>query len=135
MPALTKDRATPYRDGIELDFPVAANAKIYAGSMVCANSGGYAVPAADTAGYRFLGVALEQVDNTNGANGAKKVRLRRTGVFEFDALSITQAMVGTSMYVVDDHTIDDASGPVNDIRVGLLVKYVSDTKGWVDINA
>lgn len=135
MPALTKDRATPYRDGIELEFPVAANGRIYAGSLVCANSSGYAVPAADTAGYRFLGVALEQVDNTNGANGAKMVRVRRTGVFEFDALSITQAMVGTSMYVVDDHTIDDASGPVNDIRVGLLVKYVSDTKGWVDINA
>lgn len=135
MPALTKDRATPYRDGIEIEFPMAANTKIYAGSMVCANASGYAVPAADTAGYRFLGVALEQVDNTNGANGAKKVRVRRAGVFEFDALSITQAMVGTSMYVVDDHTIDDASGPVNDIRVGLLVKYVSDTKGWVDINA
>lgn len=135
MPALTKDRATPYRDGIELEFPVAANGKIYAGSLVCANTNGYAVPAADTAGYKFLGVAMEQVDNTGGANGAKKVRVRRTGVFEFDALSITQAMVGSSMYVVDDHTIDDASGPVNDIRVGMLVKYVSDTKGWVDINA
>jgi hypothetical protein len=36
--------------------------------------------------------------------------------------------------VVDDHTIDDSSGPTNDIRVGILVKYVSDTKGWVDIN-
>lgn len=135
MPALTKDRATPYRDGIELEFPVAANGKIYAGSLVCANTSGYAVPAADTAGYKFLGVAMEMVDNTGGANGAKKVRVRRAGVFEFDALSITQAMVGSSMYVVDDHTIDDASGPVNDIRVGMLVKYVSDTKGWVDINA
>jgi len=101
---------------------------------VCANTSGYAVPAADTAGFKFLGVALEQVDNTGGANGAKKVRLRRTGVFEFDATSITQAMVGSSMYVADDHTIDDAAGPVNDIRVGLLVKYVSDTKGWIDIS-
>lgn len=134
MPALTKDRATPYRDGMELEFPVAANTKIYAGSLVNANSSGFAVPAADMAGHKFLGVAMEQVDNTGGANGAKKVRVRRSGVFEFDALSITQAMVGTAMYVVDDHTIDDASGPINDIRVGVLVKYVSDTKGWVDIN-
>jgi hypothetical protein len=62
------------------------------------------------------------------------VRIRRAGVFEFDAASITQAMVGSAMYVVDDHTIDDYSGPTNDIRVGILVKYVSDTKGWVDIN-
>jgi hypothetical protein len=135
MAALTKDRATPYRDGIEIDFPVAANIKIYAGSLVCANTTGYAVPAADTAGLKFAGVALEQADNTGGANGAKTVRLRRSGVFEFDAASITQAMVGTAMYIVDDHTIDDATGPTNDIRIGILVKYVADTIGWVDITA
>jgi hypothetical protein len=135
MAALTKDRATPYRDGIEIDFPVAANSKIYAGSLVCANATGYVVPAADTAGLKFAGVALEQADNTGGANGAKTVRLRRTGVFEFDASSITQAMVGTAMYIVDDHTMDDASGPTNDIRIGVLVKYVADTIGWVDITA
>jgi predicted RecA/RadA family phage recombinase len=135
MAALTKDRATPYRDGIEIDFPVAANTKIYAGSLVCANTTGYAVPAADTAGLKFAGVALEQADNTGGANGAKTVRLRRSGVFEFDAASITQAMVGTAMYIVDDHTMDDATGPTNDIRIGILVKYVADTIGWVDITA
>jgi hypothetical protein len=133
MAALTKDRATPYRDGIEIDVPLAANSKIYAGSLVCANTSGYAVPAADTAGMKFVGVALEQVDNTGGANGAKKVRVRRQGTFEFDALSITQAMVGSSMYVMDDHTFDDATGPTNDIRLGILVKYVADTKGWIDI--
>jgi hypothetical protein len=135
MAGLTKDRATPYRDGIEIDFPVAANTKIFAGSLVCANTSGYAVPAADTSGLKFLGMALEQMDNTGGANGAKTVRLRRSGNFLFDAASITQAMVGTSMYVVDDHTIDDSTGPTNDIRVGILVKYVSDTKGWIDITA
>jgi hypothetical protein len=135
MAALTKDRATPYRDGIELDFPVAANTKIYAGSLVCANSTGYALPASDTAGLKFIGVALEQADNTGGANGAITIRLRRSGAFQFDAASISQAMVGTAMYIVDDHTMDDASGATNDIRIGLLVKYVSDTQGWVDITA
>jgi len=135
MAGLTKDRATPYRDGIEIDFPVAANTKIFAGSLVCSNTSGYAVPAADAAGLKFLGVALEQMDNTAGANGAKTVRLRRTGNFLFDAASISQSMVGSSMYVMDDHTIDDAAGPTNDIRLGILVKYVSDTKGWIDITA
>jgi hypothetical protein len=134
MAALTKDRATPYRDGIEIEFPVAANVKIFSGSLVCVNNSGYATPATDTAGLKFLGVAVEQVDNAGGANGAKKLRVRRSGVFEFDALSITQVMVGNAVYVVDDHTFDDYSGPSNDIRIGILVKYVSDTKGWVDIN-
>ena len=130
MSALTRDRATPYREGIEVEYPVAANTKIYAGSLVCVNAAGYAVPAADTSGYRFAGVALEQVDNSDGG---KNVRVRRAGVFEFDAVSITQDMVGAAMYAADDHTFDDAAGPTNDIKVGLLVKYVSATKGWIDI--
>lgn len=134
MAALTKDRATPYREGIEIEFPVAANSKIYAGSLVCADTNGYAMPAADSPGLRFLGVALEQVDNTGGANGAKTLRLRRTGVFEFDAASITQAMVGSTMYAVDDHTVDDAADTTNDIKVGMLVKFVATTKGWIDIS-
>jgi predicted RecA/RadA family phage recombinase len=134
MAALTKDRATPYRDGIEIEFPVAANSKIYSGSLVCVDTNGYAMPAEDSPGLKFVGVALEQVDNTEGASGGKIVRLRRTGVFEFDAASITQAMVGTSMYVSDDHTVDDSAGPTYDVRVGMLVKYVSSTKGWIDIS-
>ncbi|OGR27567.1 MAG: hypothetical protein A2139_00420 [Desulfobacca sp. RBG_16_60_12] len=130
MSALTRDRATPYREGIEIEYPVAANTKIYAGSLVCISAAGYAVPAADTSGYRFAGVALEQVDNSDGG---KNVRVRRAGVFEFDAVSITQDMVGAAMYATDDHTFDDAAGLTNDIKVGLLVKYVSATKGWIDI--
>ena len=98
MSALTRDRATPYREGIEVEYPVAANTKIYAGSLVCVNAAGYAVPAADTSGYRFAGVALEQMDNIGGSDGGKNVRVRRAGVFEFDATSVSQNMVGTSMY-------------------------------------
>jgi hypothetical protein len=134
MAALTQDRATAYREGIEIEFPVAAAARIFAGSLVCANAQGFAVPAADTAGLRFLGIALEQVDNGGGANGAKVVRLRRTGVFEFNAASITQAMVGDPMYIKDDNTFDDAAGTTNDIKAGVLVKFVTTTKGWIDIS-
>jgi predicted RecA/RadA family phage recombinase len=133
MSALTKDRATTYREGIEIEFPVAATTKIYAGSLVCVNSSGYAVPAADTSGFKFIGIALSQVDNSTGADGAKSLRVRRSGVFEFDAASITQAMVGDPMYAVDDHTFDDAAGPTNDIKVGVLVKFAAATTGWIDI--
>jgi hypothetical protein len=133
MSGLTRDRATAYREGIEVEYPVAAATKIYAGSLVCVNGDGYAVPAADTSGYRFVGAAMEQMDNGSGADGDKVVRVRRTGVFEFDAASITQAMVGEAMYAVDDHTFDDAAGPTNDVKVGVLTKYVSATKGWIDI--
>ena len=133
MAALTRDRATPYREGIEVEFSVAANTKIYAGSLVCINAAGYVVPAADTSGFQFAGVAMEQVDNTGGSDGAQIVRLRRAGVFEFDAVSIAQAMVGTEMEAMDDHTFDDTAGATNHIKVGQLAKFVSATKGWIDI--
>src|SRR5512135_2827486 len=110
MSALTRDRATSYREGLEVEFPVAAATKIYAGSMVCVNAAGFAVPATDTSGYRFVGVALEQVDNGSGTDGGKMVRLRRAGVFEFDAASLAQAKVGDDMYAVDDQTFADTAG-------------------------
>jgi hypothetical protein len=122
MAALTKDRNIFYREGIELEFSVAANTRIFAGSLVCVNSDGYVVPAADSSNLIFAGVAFEQVDNSTGANGDKTIRVRRSGVFEFNALSIAQTMVGTAMYAADDQTFDDASGLSNDVRVGILTK-------------
>ncbi len=133
MSALTRDRATSYREGIEVEFPVAAATKIYAGAMVCINAAGFTVPAADASGCRFAGVAMEQADNSSGADGVEMVRLRRVGVFEFDSANLTQAKLGEDMYAVDDQTFADTAGTTNHIKVGVLVKYVSTTKGWIDI--
>jgi hypothetical protein len=133
MSVLTRDRVTKYREGVEVEFPVAAATKIFAGSLVCVNAEGLAVPAADTSGYTFVGVAQEQVDNNSGSAGDKVVRVRRTGVFEFDAANLAQAMVGQPMFAVDDQTFADAAGATNDVKVGVLVKYVSVSKGWIDI--
>src|SRR4030042_4892350 len=127
--ALAADRATKYRDGVELDAPVATGVKIFAGSMICANASGYAAPGANTANFKFLGVALEQVDNTLGGNGAKTVRYRCIGVYEFKASSISQVDVGKIMYLVDDETFDE-SNPGQGIVCGVLKKYISATKGW-----
>ncbi|MCY1266027.1 hypothetical protein D9M68_325520 [compost metagenome] len=45
--ALTKDRNTPRRDGVQFNDPVAAGVKIYAGSLACLDASGNAVPGAD----------------------------------------------------------------------------------------
>lgn len=131
--ALTKDRNTTYREGIEIEVPVAASTKIYAGSLVAVNSAGYAVPGADTAGLRFMGVAMQNVDNSAGSNGDKNVVVRRAGVFDFNGNTLTQASVGTVMYLYDDETIAPASVTTNDIPCGRLVQYISATRGVVDI--
>ncbi|PRW05957.1 hypothetical protein CSB95_0013 [Pseudomonas aeruginosa] len=62
--ALTKDRNTPRRDGMQFNDPVAANAKIFAGSLVCLDASGNAVPGALSTTIAARGIAQEQVDNT-----------------------------------------------------------------------
>ena len=103
MTALAADRKTTYRDGIEVEFPVKASAQIYAGSMVMLGSDGYAIPGADTASCKFVGVALENVAG-GATDGLRTVRVRREGVFDFAASGLTQAQVGDIMYIVDDQT-------------------------------
>ena len=131
MPALTQDRNTSRREGVELDYEVAAGAKIYAGSLVCLNTSGYAVPGADTAGYKFLGVAQEQKDNSSGANGDLTVRVRRTGVHRFAGTALAITDIGTSVYVSDDQTV--AKSTTNSVACGQIAEFVSATEVGVDI--
>lgn len=131
MGALDKDRLISYRDGDMLAFPVAIATKIYAGSLVAVNAAGFLVPGADTAGLKFAGVALEYVDNTAGQNGDLNCRVRQEGVFNFDAISITQAMVGSPMFLKSDHEFDESSN--NGVCCGKLLAYISAIEGEIDI--
>ena len=132
MAALTADRVTFEQPGKILSVPVAASEVIYKGALVCADSNGRAVAAADTAGYsRVLGVALEQADNSSGAAEAINVAVKYATMVKLPATSITQAMVGTAMYVVDDQTFDDAAGATNEIFAGFLAAFESTTEGWL----
>ncbi len=126
--ALSADRATSYQEGRVSVYPVYQSVTIYAGSLVCVNSSGYAVPAADDAGNRFIGVARHQADNSGGSSGDITVEVWREGVFDFAATSISQADVGSDMYVVDDQTFDETD-PGNAIKCGKLEEYISATRG------
>ena len=129
--ALTADREIVYREGLDIEYPMAA-VEIFAGSLVCINATGYAAPGADTVNFKFAGIALEWKDNSAGSPGAKKIRVRRDGIFQFDATSIAQANVGADMYVVNDHTFDE-SDPGQGIKCGKLVTVDSGTLGWIAI--
>jgi len=128
---LTADREIVYREGLDIEYPMAA-VEIFAGSLVCINATGYAAPAADTVNFKFAGVALEWIDNSGGSPGDKKIRVRRDGIFQFDASSIAQASVGADMYVVNDHTFDE-SDPGQGIKCGKLVAVESSSLGWIAI--
>lgn len=133
--ALTKDRNTSRRDGIQFSDPVAAAAKIFAGSLVCLDASGNAVPGTPSATLKARGVAQEQVDNTGGAAGAKRIESRR-GLFQFansaSTDQITRAEIGTQCYIVDDQTVAKTSA-TNTRSVAGVVRDVDDGGVWVEI--
>jgi hypothetical protein len=130
MGVLTADRVTAVKDPGLQSFLVGTDI-IYKGSLVTIDATGYALAGQDASGHKLGGVAVENVDNSAGSPGAASVRLWTEGVFLFAATSITQAMVGKMMYVVDDQTFDDDS--TNKVPAGILVEYVSATSGWIDV--
>lgn len=144
MTALTAAKATTKRKHNIVRIGLAADAKIYLGAMVCLNnSGTFAVQASDTVGLTsVIGIAVAAdpgdaaagvVDNTGGANNAKFVMVESDIAVKMTAVSITQSMVRTKMYVVDDATVDDTAGSTNKVIAGSLIEFISTTEGWIYI--
>jgi hypothetical protein len=134
MTALAADRKLEYAEGVEIPFPVDDGDKIYAGAFVCVNADGYAVPGSDTAGLIFVGVAMEQKDNTLGLDGALTVNCRRRGLIKAILnTAISQANVGDNVFLVDDQTVDVAGNCTNDIFCGIIAGYIDSTHAWIDI--
>jgi len=132
MAALSSDRKTTYREGVEIEYRVAAGARIFAGSLVCLNAAGHALPGADTANFKFVGVATEQVDNTLGSNGDITVRVRRKGVFRFVASGMAITDIGAAVRVSDDQTV--AKSTTNSVACGTIAEFISATEVGVDID-
>lgn len=131
---LSADKKLEYTEGVEFPFPVINADIIYAGGFVCVNAAGYALPGSDTAGLIFQGIALERVDNSSGAAGAKKVNVRRHGLIKMTfATAISQASVGDNAFLVDDDLVDVTAQVINKIFCGVIVGYIDTTHAYVDI--
>jgi hypothetical protein len=134
MSATTSDRVMERKGTDFQDYPVKANTKVPAGTLVCIDSSGWAVPAADSAGYKFVGVAYAQADNIGGANGDKYVRCRRTDSWKFAYTgSLSQANVGDAVYIVDNQTVALAASTTQDIKAGIIHEYIDANFIYVDI--
>ena len=133
MPALTQPYETHEREGLIVAYPVKANARIWKGALVCVDSTGYLVPASDTANLRFVGVAFESVDNTGGANGAKRCRVVKRGTFIYNRIgSFAQADIGATARAVTDNEVAKTS--TNNIVVGTVVELLDGNRVRIRID-
>lgn len=135
MAALTADRNTVSREGTDFEFPVAAATKLFAGSIVGFNAGAAnASKGVTSTTFKTAGVAVEQADNSAGAAGDIRVKVRR-GVWRFANSAagdqITVADIGSDCYVVDDQTVAKTNG-TNTRSVAGKVRDVDASGVWVE---
>jgi len=135
MAALTADRF-PFKQrstGRTFVGDVKAGVVIFLNALVAVDANGWTVPASDTAGLVVTGVALESVDNTLGANGARTVEIV-TGVFKFNNAgnAIVQASKHRPCMVADDNSVTTAAVAANDIKAGTVDAIDSDGV-WVRV--
>ncbi len=123
-------------DGDEryVELPIAAATKLAPGAGVTIiSASGMAGNAGDTVGTKPAGIAEpagqgdDDIDNTAGAAGAKKVRVRTRGLARFAATGVDATWVGQTVYWVDNQTVALAATTTNDIPAGIVRKFVSAT--------
>ncbi|HUU57806.1 MAG TPA: hypothetical protein VMW93_10720 [bacterium] len=121
---LTANYDAERKDGILVAYKVAARAVIYKGAMVCLNSRGYAVPAADEPGLRFAGFAYERGDNAAGGDGDVSVRVWKDGSFRVAMSSPALEDLGADAYIVDDNAV--ALDTSHSVWAGTIVEIPAD---------
>ena len=136
MAAITADRNTPIRAAEDFEYPVDAGKKIYAGALVVVDTvDNLAKPAVTATTGRVVGVAQGLADNSAGANGDARVKVRR-GCFLFKNSAAADLIdlgdVGLDCYIVDDQTVAKTNGGATRSVAG-QVRDVGADGVWVEI--
>lgn len=129
MTALTKDRNTASRAGVDFVDSLAEGATIYTGALVCLEYG-QATPGRTATGLRARGVAQETV-----VQGALPYVKTRKGIFSFEndaADPVYGEDVESTVYITDDQTISATDGTGTKSAAGKLVALI-DGVPWVQI--
>lgn len=112
-------------------YKVKGSTTIYLGTMVAIGTDGYAIPAADAASLKVVGVAQDHIANTGG-DGAKRVRAAKCVATMANSVSnaATIVQLGGTVYVEDDQTINKDGGS-HTVAAGKLVQLDDDGTCWV----
>lgn len=138
--ALSATRRSPTRTGNRLSVSVNGGAILYGGGMVSLLSDGTAVPAGTSSSGRAVGVAIQDYDNTAGADGAVIAELDcGPGIlhpFKNSTSSdlLAKADIGATCYIVSDEQVAKTSDSGARAIAGVVCDV--DTYGvWVRVGA
>lgn len=137
MATLTADKVRTYGATSEVHRnkpPVIATDIIYEGAAVGRASAANAVrPLAD--GDTFFGFAINQADNSAGAEGDVRVLVHGEGVIKLDVTGVSGwDDAGKAVYATDDDTFSITDSG-SDTQIGVIKEHISGTKCWVSFKA
>jgi len=126
MVALTQDKKTIQRDGVNFNDPVGAGVQIFAGALVVLNATGYLVPATTATGLARPTVAQENVDNSAGADGDVSCESKKAPYHFANDGSIDRTHIGGTAYIVDDQTVAATDGAGTRSAAGEIIDVDAD---------
>ncbi|MCA8016164.1 hypothetical protein [Burkholderia vietnamiensis] len=114
MPALTADRNTLSRSGLLFSYPAKSGVLFFVGAIAAIDTAtGFATKGATSTTLKGAGIVQEQVDNTEGPDGAVNITMRRGQWLvgnSAGADQLTLKDVGSPAYIVDDQTVAKTDG-------------------------
>ncbi len=137
MPALTSSYETFEKPGLVAQYRL-SNVKQYKGSLVAALTTGYAASITHTtASLKFLGVAVETVDNSAGAAGDRGILIAKAGSFIFKCatgFTPTIADIGKEVYANTDWEVQvSVTGLTNLYKVGTITAIETTSNGQTGV--
>ena len=135
MTALAAGTARKTRNDSGIKFAtyvMTASKTIYEGGLVMVTSATQlALPGADTASCKFVGVATHTA--TSAASGTTYITVKYDYEELFTTAADLTALAGISVAISDDNTVDAVGTTTNDVLVGPIVYAPSTTTAWLHI--
>lgn len=112
--------------------PIEESTTIYRGTLCFINANGYVDDDVAAGVNKFAGVAVEDYDNSSGADGDLQAEFFTEGLFQLEGSGFTQGTVGSDIYASDNFTVGTSSSGTT--YVGRCAGFISTTKIWVRID-
>ncbi len=138
MTALAADRDTPRIAGELKTIGVEALRTIFRGALVMkAINDEFVRPGATALGYIAVGRAVQQIDNSAGADGDLDVDIDQ-GIFGYETATgggddIAKNDIGSVCYIVDDQTVGLTSGSGTRSLAGIIHEVDEDGLVYVQL--
>ena len=114
-----------------IKYRQAASTTIAAETLVCIDTGGLLQNAADTAGWRFAGVnqnrSVASAEGLGTLGGIARADVYLQGKFmaQLVKAGTNPDVILDSVYARSATTVQDATGAVNDVYVGRILKFLN----------